>query len=429
MSDPSTARPIPQYFSGLWHHPAFMKLWVGQTISAFGSRITRDGLPLAAILVFGATPVQMGLLTAISALPVLILSLIVGAWVDRLPCRPLMLGADLGRMALLFLVPLAALSGHLNLSLLILVATLTNTLGLLFDVAYQSFLPVLVGAEQVVEGNSKLATTESLAEIGGPTLAGLLIQLISAPLAIFFDAMSFLVSAISLALIHVDESHVKPAQTAESATTLRHEIRNGIQLVAGNPLLRTMVIISSSRAFFGSFYGALYSLYAIRDLGLSPFVLGVLIGAGGVGSLIGAALAPWLVHRFGLGRVLRGMLLLSSVGVLTPLAGGPLLLAAAMLMTAQLVNDGAMTVYAINEMSVRQTAVSEEWLGRTNATFAFMTQVVGPIGALIAGLLATVFSDRLALAVAVSGGIAMSLWAARSPLRLARIGHPPDLVN
>ncbi len=429
MFDPSTVRPTRQYLSGLWRHPAFMKLWTGQTISAFGSHITGYGIPLTAILVYGATPVQMGLLIAISALPVLVLSLIIGAWVDRLPRRPLMLGADLGRMALLLLIPLAALTGHLSLALLILVGTASSILGLVFNVAYQSFLPALVSAENVVEGNSKLATSESLAEVGGPAMAGLLIQLITAPLAIFFDALSFLVSAISLALIRVDEIRVKPAQPNKPTTNLRHEIRAGIQMVTGNPLLRTMVIISSSRSFFGSFYGALYSLYAIRDLGLTPFVLGVLIGAGGVGSLIGAAMAPWLVRRFGLGRVLRGMLLIGSVGVLTPLAGGPMLLAAAMLLLAQLVNDAAMTVYAINEMSVRQTAVGDEWLGRTNATFGFMAQAVGPIGALIAGLLATVFSDRVALAISVMGGISVSLWAVRSPLRTARLGNPTSLTD
>jgi predicted MFS family arabinose efflux permease len=416
----SAVRQRRQLFSGLWRHPAFMKLWIGQSISQVGSRITRDGLPLVAILIFGATPAQMGLLVAFSAIPVLLLSLIIGAWVDRLPRRPLMLAADLGRAGLLLTIPLAATTGHLSLGLLILITASTNILGLVFDVAYQSFLPVLVSPPQVLEGNSKLATTESLAEIGGPAIAGLLIQLITAPLAIAFDALSFLFSAISLAFIQVDESRPTVPGADESAPALRSEIRAGIRLVADQPLLRSLVTVMGLRTFFGSFYGTLYSLYAIRDLGLTPTVLGILIGAGGVGSLIGATLAQPLVRRFGLGWVLCGTLLFSAViGFLTPLAGGPMLLVAGMMIAAQLFSDGAMTIYEINDMSVRQTIVSREWQGRTNATFGFIAQAVAPLGALTAGILATAFGDRLTIGIAALGGLAISLWALRLPLRRA----------
>jgi len=155
-------------FSGLWRHPDFMKLWIGQTVSEFGSRITREGLPLTAVIVLAATPAQMGLLVAISALPVLILGLLAGVWVDRLRRRPVMLAMDIGRMALLMSIPAAALAGRLSMGLLYIVAAAAGVLTLFFDVAYRSVLPSLVDRENVLEGNTKLATTDALAEIGWP---------------------------------------------------------------------------------------------------------------------------------------------------------------------------------------------------------------------------------------------------------------------
>src|SRR5258708_1411750 len=192
-------------FSGLWQHPDFLKLWAGQTVSQFGSYITGTALPLVAVLVLGAGPAQMGLLAALSSLPILLLSLFAGVWIDRVRRRPLMIVMDLGRMAILLTVPVVAALGGLSFGWLCVVAVSTSTLTLFFDVAYRSILPALVERENIVEGNSKLAATESLAEIGGPPLAGVLVQIIGAPLAVCFDAVSFVVSAISLASIRQPE--------------------------------------------------------------------------------------------------------------------------------------------------------------------------------------------------------------------------------
>jgi len=214
-------RHLSGRFSGLWRHPDFMKLWIGQTVSEFGSRITRDGLPLTAVIVLGATPAQMGLLVALSALPILILGLLAGVWVDRLRRRPIMIAMDVARMVLLLSIPAAALTGRLSMGLLYVVAAVSGVFTLFFDVAYRSVLPSLVERENVLEGNTKLATTDALAEIGGPALAGLLVQVISAPLAIFFDALSFLFSAVSLAMIRKPE----PRPSANRATrSVGHEM-------------------------------------------------------------------------------------------------------------------------------------------------------------------------------------------------------------
>jgi len=404
-------------FGGLYRHPDFMKLWAGQTISQFGSRITRGALPLTAILILGATPVQMGLLAALAALPTLTLGLFVGVWVDRLRRRPLMIAADVGRLLILLSVPIAALIGRLSIGLIYAVALASGVLTLLFDVAYQSVLPALIRPENVLEGNTKLATTDALAEIGGPALAGGLVQVISAPLAILFDAVSFAVSAVSLALIRSPEALLG---APDSESTMWREITDGWRVILCQPVLRAMAIGSCARTFFGNFYAALYSLYVIRAVGLTPAIEGVLIAGGGVGGLLGALLAERLPRRFGLGRVLSGALLGSAVvGLLTPLAGGVALLAAAILFIPQVIGDGLITIYMINELSLRQRLVPNQLLGRANATSAFLAQLTAPFGALIGGALGERFGTRTALTIAALGMLITALSMARSALSSA----------
>lgn len=402
-------------FSGLWSHPDFVKLWIGQTISAFGSRITRDGLPLIAVMILAASPAQMGVLTAIGSLPTLLFGLFAGAWVDRLRRRPLMIGADLARMALLLTIPLAAITGSLNIALLCVVAAAMGILGLLFDTAYRSVLPSLVERENVLEGNTKLTTTESLAEIGGPALAGVLVQWIGAPLAILIDAVSFVISAISIVLIGQPEP---PPPPRDETKTIWYEIRDGLRLISADRVLRTMAIGMAARSFFGNFIGTLYALYVIRDLGMSPAVLGFTISCGGIGAVIGSLLAHYIPRHFGLGRALTGALLVGGVvNLLLPLASGPKLLAAGMLIAGQIINDGAMVIFMINELSLRQVIVPERFLGRANATMGFLAEGIAPVGAVLGGLLATIFGQRLTLLFAVLGILGTALWMLRSPIR------------
>jgi predicted MFS family arabinose efflux permease len=405
--------------SGLSQHPDFLKLWFGQTISEFGSHITRDGLPLTAVILLSATPEQMGVLTAISSLPVLLFGLFVGLWVDRLRRRPLMIAADIGRMLLLLCVPAFALAGALNVEFLYVIAAATSLLTLTFEVAYRSLLPSLVERNDLVEGNSKLATTSALAEIGGPALAGLLIQWISAPLAIFFDALSFLFSAVSAALIRTPEP---PPQPPAEAASFRHEIAQGFAVIAGEPVLRALAVGAALRAFFGSFIGTLYGLYAIRVLGLSVGTLGFLIAAGGIGALVGALLAARLPRRYGLGTTLTGALLISGIiNLLIPAAGGSALLAALLLVIAQLIGDAAMMIYEVNEISLRQMLVPRHLLGRANASIGFLTQGIAPVGALIAGLVAGSVGERTTLWIAVLGILFTAAWTRLSAVRRAHL--------
>jgi len=407
-------------FDGLWRHPDFLKLWAGQTISQIGSRISRDGLPLIAVLLLAASPAEMGVLAALASAPSLVLGLIVGVWIDRLPRRPILIVADLGRFILLMLIPLAALTGHLSLYLLYAITVGVGVLSLVFTVAYEALLPSLVSREHLLEGNTKLATTESLAELGGPALAGLLIQALSAPLAIAVDALSFLVSVFSLAAIRAAEpSLTQPDPAVPPAFWL--ELREGGRVILHHPVLRTLAFSQMGRTFFGNFYAALYALYALRELGLSPAALGIVVAGGGVGALLGAAFAGSLPRRFGIGPTLVWTSLIGSlVALLTPLAGGPSWFAALMLLIPQIFGDGLATIFSINELSLRQRLVPDRLLGRANGTVNFLTNAIAPIGALVGGALATGIGARGALLIAVFGWIALSLIVVRSPVRAFR---------
>lgn len=379
-----------------------MKLWTGQTVSQLGSVVTRTALPLVALLVLKAGPVELSFLVVARSSAVLIVGLVAGAWVDRLRRRPVLIWTDLLRALLLFSVPIAYALGTLSMGLLYVVSFLVAALGTLFNSAYSAYLPTLVGAERVMEGNSKIATSEAIAEVGGPGFAGALVQIVSAPFTILVDAVSFVVSALSLALIGAPEP-ARPPKT-ERVGVFR-EIAEGIAAVRRHALLFPLAASSVNDHFFGSFYAALYSLYLLNDLGLSPFLLGVVISAGGVGSLVGSLFATRMSRRLGVGPALVACAAASTViGVLTPLAGGPLILATLMVFIPQLVGDAFQTIEWISHDTVRQTVTPDRVLGRVSATIEVLSHGVGPFGALVAAAIAEMFGVRTAIAVAWVGG-------------------------
>ncbi len=405
----------PRALTGLWNHPDFMKLWIGQTVSGFGSRITRDALPLVAVITLSASPAEMGLLTAAASLPVLLFSLFAGVWIDRVRRRPVMIAVDLLSMLVLLLVPWAALGGWLRIELLYAIAAITGLLTLIYEIAYRAVLPSLIERRDLLEGNTKLAITDSLAEIGGPSIAGLLVQIISAPLAILFDALSFLFSAISVARIRQVEPVPQPRTAGRNAW---REMLEGWQFIAHEPVLRTLVIGLSIRAFFGTFFGVLYSLFLVRDLGLQPAQLGLVISGGGIGALIGAALASRVTRRLGLGRTLLLMLALGGIiNLHIPFITGPIWLMIPILIMGQILGDGVWSIYEINEMSLRQSIVPDHLLGRVNSSIGFLAQGIAPLGALIGGALATSLGTRPTLLIACAGIILCNAWVFISPIR------------
>jgi len=223
---------------GLWGHPEFPKLWIGETISLLGSQVTVLSLPLAASIVLQATPFQMGVLGASQTIPFLLFGLVAGVWVDRLRRRPIMLIADVGRAVLLTTIPIAAVLGMLRLEQLLIVAFAVGVLDVFFGLAYASFLPSVVRREELSEGNAKLALSAEVARVAGPGLAGILVQVLSAPIAVAVDAASFLVSAFALTRIKASEPPPVPASERQSVWT---EIGEGLRAVTAQPILRTLV--------------------------------------------------------------------------------------------------------------------------------------------------------------------------------------------
>ena len=412
----------------LWRHPDFLKLWSGQTVSTFGSTITREALPYAAVLLLGASPWQMGVLAAAASAPVLVVSLFVGAWTDRLRRRPLLVAADVGRAVLLLSVPVAALTGRLHLGQLFAVAALVGVLTVLFDVAYQSYVPGLVGQGQLVAANSMLSVSASLAEVTAPGAAGVLVQALTAPFAIVVDALSFLWSALMVRLIRAREL---PMGRSHDHRPSASDLLEGARHVRRHPLLCAFAATACTSGIFGNFFATLYALFGLRVLGLSPAMLGLTVAMGGAGGLVGAAFAGPLARRYGLGPLLLGVALIGRlVSFLIPMAGGPPLVAMAMLMAAQAVGDGTHEIYTIHVTSLRQAVTPSRLLGRVNATMYLVSEGVAPLGALAGGVLAQLIGIRPTVYVAVVGGMLGMVWLLLSPVgqvrELPALGAPAE---
>jgi Na+/melibiose symporter-like transporter len=416
---PTTTQPAARpRFDGLWRHRDFMRLWAGQTVSELGSTITREALPYTAILALHATPIQMGLLGAAGAAPLLLFGLLAGVWVDRLHRRPLMIATDLARALLILSVPAAFLLGWLDIGQLYVVAALAGVLTVFFDTAYTAYLPSLVAREHVVEGNSKLGISSSLAEIGGTPLGGALVQLIGGPITLLLDAASFLVSAGSLARIRTAER--APEQPA-AREHIGRDMATGLRAIWADRLLRPIAISTAVRSFFGWFFGAIYGLYALNALGMSPFALGLTVACGGIGSFLGAVLVRPLTRRLGFGRALAAMLLIGgAAGALTWLAGGAPTLAIPLMMAAQIVGDLGQTGAAIGETSLRQTITPARLLGRVSGSMNVLGRGVGTLGLLAGGVLAELIGLRATIAVASLGGLAGNLVLVFSAVRRLR---------
>jgi len=400
-------------FTGLWRHADFLRLWSGQTISVFGSMVGGAAMSFTAILALGATPFQMGVLNATQLVPGFLAGLFAGAWVDRVRRRPLLIGADLGRALVLATIPLAALLRILRIEQVYLVALVVSILSIIFNVAYQSYLPSLIGKEDLLDGNSKLSASAAVAEFGGFSIAGWLVQALTAPFAILIDAASFGVSALTLGLIRRREP---PAAPPAGRPSLGREISEGLKAVLEQPLLRASAAAMLAHELAGGMYGALVVLYMSRGLGFNPGLLGMIWAVGGASSFIGAALAPRFTARLGFGPTLAaGLGVAGLTSLLIPLASGATLLSAALLAGAQL-GDGFYTVYEINEVSLRQGIAPEGVLGRVNATFQFISLGSALAGSLAGGALGEALGTRPVLVIGAGGTLLAALYLAFSPI-------------
>src|ERR1051326_2615840 len=409
-------------FTGLWRNTEFVKLWTGQTISEFGTQVSQLAIPLTAALVLNANPAQMGLLGAFEFAPFLLLSLFAGVWVDRMYRRPVLIVADVARALLLGSIPAAAVLGVLRVEQLYVVGLFTGVFTVFFDVAYQSYLPVLVSREHLVEGNSKLEVSRSVAQIAGPGVAGALVQSITAPLAVLVDAVSFVASVVSLLLVRLPEP--PPLGSDGARQSMWVELREGLGVVLGSPLLRSIAGCTGTSNLFGNAMQAVYLLYLTRALGLQPAVIGLIFAITGPGALLGAVAAGELAKRFGLGPTIIGSGAIGGLAnLLIPFAGGPFLVMVGMLMLPAFVGGIANPVYNINQVSLRQAITPDRVQGRMNASMRFIVWGTIPIGALLGGALGQVFGLWPTIVAMVLADLLSPAWVLFSPVRQLK-GQP-----
>jgi len=402
---------------GLWQHEDFRRLWAGQTVSVFGSLTTRLALPFTAVIFLDAPGWQVALLTSVDVLAGISVGLVAGVWVDRLRRRPIMIAADLARAAAIGSVPLAALFGALHMPQLYAVAFASGVLTTFFDVAYQSYLPTLVRNDELVEGNSKLAASASVAEAGAFGSAGWLAQLLTAPGAMAIDAATFLVSAYSIFRIEAAEPPSRPLEERESVRT---EVVEGLRAIVHDPLQVPMVLSWMCMSLASGMIGGVIILFVTRDLGFSPGAQGLIYAVGGVTSLGGALGADLCRRRLGAGGAMILGLTLGGVGVLI-MAGAPTIiwLAAVLLVAQQIISDPGWTVYDINLVSLRQAITPDRVMGRVNSAVRFSGLVATLTGSLATAVLVSTLGPRASL---VAGGGAALLGAATlllSPVRTA----------
>jgi MFS family permease len=407
-----------QKTAGLWRHPDFLKLWAGETVSLLGSQVTLLAMPLVAVLTMNATPFQMGLLGMVQYLPWLLVGLVAGAWVDRMRRRPVMVAADLGRAALLGFIPLAAAAGILRMEYLYGVAFLVGVLNVFFDVAYTAFLPTMIPREQLVEGNSKLQVSASIAEIAGPGMAGGLVQALTAPFAIVADALSFLVSAVSLSWIGTPEPGAAPAG---GSSGILAEIREGLRLIFSNPILRAFAGASVSCNFFIDVHLAVFVVFVMRELKISPVALGAVYVVGSLGGLLGSILANRLADGLGFGRVIIGGQILVLLAMLAiPLSGLRAATAVPVIAVAEAVWGFAAVVYVVNTVSLRQVITPDRLQGRATASLRFVTWGIAPLGFLLGGILGERIGLRSTLLFAGVGPLLSIVCLACSPVPTLR---------
>ena len=399
----------------LWRNGDFCKFWAAQTISVGGSGMTQVALPLTAVLILQASPAQMGLLGALEFVPFILVSLFAGVWVDRLPRRPILMGTNIGRALLLGSIPLVITLGVLRIEYLYTIVFLTGVLTVFFDVSYQAFLPSLVKSEQLVEGNSKIQASNSIAQMAGHSLAGGLVELITAPFVILLDAISFLFSTLFLYRIRMVESF--PVNCGQRRN-IWQGILEGLQLILRNPLLFSITGSTSTDNFFYSMMMSVYLIYLTRDLGINPSIFGLILGITSVGSLVGALLVNRLLRRWGLGATIVGSQIIGGLGfLLIPVANGSAFVIILFLVTASFLTGLTNMTYNIPQVSLRQTIVPIRLQGRLNATVRFIVWGTMPLGSLMGGFLGEIIGLRPTLFVGAIGALLAFLWVFLSPVR------------
>ena len=409
----------------LWKHRDFLKFWTGDTVTQFTGQITNLALPTVAILTLQITALQLGILDALGFIAFPTLGLFVGVWMDRMRRRPVMIVANLIQVATLASVPMAYVFGMLGLYQLYAVSLIMGTSTLFFDVAYQSYLPSLVSKEDVVEGNQKLETSASAAQVVGPSVASGLMQIIGAALSLTADAAGTLLSVFTLISIRKAES--KPERSSvDGQSRFFSEMKEGIRVISGNKLLWTQAGCTGTSNLGSNIFFVAIFLYAYRMLGISEGVIGVAFSIGAVGFLIGVLVSSAITNRLGLGRsiALSAACNFGLLIVLVAHTGFAVLIIGAAFFVSSFGNP----IYNINQVSLRQIITPNRLQGRMNATMRTIVWGTIPVGSFLGGIFSTSFGiiPTLVIGSVVSG--ASFLWITLGPI-FKLIKHPDPVSD
>lgn len=395
----------------------FRLYWTGQSVSALGDQITRIGIPLIAVATLHASATEVGILSSAGSTSLLVVGLFAGALVDRFDRRRLLMGCDLGRAACIAVISGAAVLGMLSIPLLIGISFVVGALSVIFGTALVAFLPSLIPSDQLVAGNARLTQTNAVAQIAGPGVGGFLIGVLTAPVAIVLDSISYVISA--MCIFRIGSDRAAPAQRPEN---MWRAIKGGLAFVCRHPLLRPSAGCAGTYNLFNAAIVALQVLYLSRRLGMSASTIGIVLGAIGPGALLGATLAVRVAARFGIGRTMIGGLILAGAANLAFATNTATLPVVA----AMVCNGLGQPLYNINQASLRQAVVPPDMRGRVTATLSVLAGGAAPIGALAAGTCAGLLGIRTTLVAAAVGTALSSLWLLFSPIRpMVGLPHPP----
>ncbi|HEX6700321.1 MAG TPA: MFS transporter [Gaiellaceae bacterium] len=409
----------------LWRHGDFNRLWFGQSISVLGSEITTLALPLTAIVMLGASAFQIGLLNAFGSVATLFFMLFAGAIVDRVRRRRVMVVADLGRAALIGLIPILAAFGHLSMPILYAVVVFVGAFTVLFELAYFAYLPTIVEKDDLVPANARLQGSESFGGIAGGTLGGSLVTIFRPAYALIGDAISFVVSAVSLLMIRRPERPVeRPKEdVGNQMKAVLKDIGAGIGPNFRNAYLRPLTFNSATANFLAQIVLTLFVLYAARDLKIPPLWIGVIFAAGSAGGVVGALLTSFMTRRFGFGRTLIGSMLAYRVIIVTPLIAGPKSLVIVLLAITWFVTVVGVVMGNISQGTLRQVVTPDELMGRVMGAHRTLAYGTVPLAALVAGFLGSAIGVRTTMLI-TTVLLPLTLgWVLSSPIPRLRTVH------
>ena len=408
----------------LRENPRFRRFWIGQAVSLVGDQVTLIALPLLAVLALDATAAQMGYLVAAELAPNLLFSLHAGAWADRHGRkRQTMIATDIGRALLLASLPLAYAFDALTFPHMLVVGFLMGTLGVLFQVSYGSLFVALLPRERFVEGSSLVHGSRALSYVAGPSIGGFLVQALSAPVTLVVDAVSYVVSALFLRSVDVEEPEAEPPG--------KGHVVAGIRWVFGNPVIRAALGATATINFFNFAFFALFILYATRELEVAPGTLGLVLGAGAFGGILGSLVTGGLSRRIGLGPAFAlGCVLFPAPLLLIPAADGPKWLVLACLFVAEFGAGLGVMVLDISAGAISAAVVPDRLRSRISGGHMIVNYGVRPLGALAGGALGTWLGLRETLWIATAGAMLGVLWLLPSPiLGLRELPEPEEAFD